>query len=99
MIKFPFLYGDFPYSTSYGVNISQLIRFAGVFGRVAGLGAHDGVVAAGLLQQGCRYHGLPRTLSNFFRRFFAICFTLFCFQIKIEQEMLQYVTNAPEGPL
>ena len=28
IVSFPFLYGDIPSSTSYGVYISQLIRFA-----------------------------------------------------------------------
>ena len=32
---FPFLDGDVPRSTAYGVNISQLIRFAGVASHVA----------------------------------------------------------------
>ena len=30
IVKFPFLDGDVPRSTSYGVNISQLFRFARV---------------------------------------------------------------------
>ena len=30
IVNFPFLDGDFPRSPSYGVYISQLIRFAGV---------------------------------------------------------------------
>ena len=35
IVDFPFLNGDVPYSTSYGVYISQLIRFPRVFNHVA----------------------------------------------------------------
>ena len=35
IVKFPFLDGDVPRSTSYGVYISQLIRFARASGHVA----------------------------------------------------------------
>ena len=34
IVNFPFLDGDVPRSTSYGVNISQLIRFARVSSHV-----------------------------------------------------------------
>ena len=34
IVNFPFLDGDVPRSTSYGVYISQLIRFARVFSHV-----------------------------------------------------------------
>ena len=34
-VNFPFLYGDFPRSTSYGVYISQLIRLARASSHVA----------------------------------------------------------------
>ena len=34
IVNFPFLDGDFPRSTSYGVYISQLIRFARVSSHV-----------------------------------------------------------------
>ena len=35
IVNFPFLDGDVPRSTSYGLYISQLIRFARAFRRVA----------------------------------------------------------------
>ena len=34
MVNFPFFYGDVPRSPSYGVKISQLIRFARVCSNV-----------------------------------------------------------------
>ena len=39
IVNFPFLDGDVPRSTSYGVNISQLIRFARVSSHVADFNA------------------------------------------------------------
>ena len=55
-MNFPFLDGDVPRSTSYGVYISQLIRFA----------------RAKLLRQGYRYHKLRQAFSKFYRRHFDI---------------------------
>ena len=58
LIYFPFLDGDVPRSTSYGVYISQLIRFARVFSHVADFNARNKSLTAKLLQQGYRYHKL-----------------------------------------
>ena len=41
IVNFPFLDGDFPRSTSYGVYISQLIRFARVSSHVADFNARN----------------------------------------------------------
>ena len=65
MVDFPFLDGDVPRSTSCGVYISQLVRFAGVSGCVADFGARDGGLAAGLLQRGYRCRRLRGTFSGF----------------------------------
>ena len=70
VVSFPFLDGDVPRSASYGVYISQLIRFARVSGRVGGFGARGGVLAARLLRQGYRYHKLRKAFSKFYRRHF-----------------------------
>ena len=56
IVNVPFLDGDVPRSTSYGVNISQLIRFARVSRNVADFNAHNKSFTAKLLQQGYRYH-------------------------------------------
>ena len=60
--------GDVPRSTSYGVYISQLIRFARVSSHVADFNARNKSLTAKLLQQGYRYHKLRKTLSKFYRR-------------------------------
>ena len=49
---FPFLDGDVPRTTSYGVYISQLIRFARVSSHMADFKARDKRLTAKLLQQG-----------------------------------------------
>ena len=72
IVGFPFLDGDVPRSTSYGVCISQLVRFAGVSGRVVDFSARGGGLTAGLLQQGCRYHRLRETFSKFCRRHYEL---------------------------
>ena len=56
LVNFPFLDGDVPRSTSYGVYISQLIRFARVSSHVADFNARNKSITAKLLQQGYRYH-------------------------------------------
>ena len=50
IVIFPFLDGDVPHSTSYGVNISQLIRFARVSSHVADFNARNKSLTAKLLQ-------------------------------------------------
>ena len=59
--------GDVPRSTSYGVYISQLIRFARVSSHVADFNARNESLTAKLLQQGHRYHKLRKTFSKFYR--------------------------------
>ena len=62
-MNFPFLDGDVPRSTSYGVYISQLIRFARVSSHVDGFNTRNKVLTAKLLRQGYIY------IINFVRRF------------------------------
>ena len=59
---------DVPRSTSYGVYISQLIRFARVSSHVVDFNARNKSLIAKLLQQGYRYHKLRKTFSKFYRR-------------------------------
>ena len=63
--------GDIPPSTTYGVYISQLIRFARV-SNVADFNARNKSLTAKLLQQGCRYHKLQNTFSKFYRRHYEL---------------------------
>ena len=65
IVNFPFLDGDVPRSTSYGVYISQLIRFARVSSHVVDFNAK-------LLQQGYWYHKLRKTFSKFYRRHYEL---------------------------
>ena len=58
IVNFPFLDGDVPRSTSYGVYISQLIWFALLSSHVLDFNAHNKSLTAKLLQQGYRYHKL-----------------------------------------
>ena len=72
IVNFPFLDGDVPCSTSYGVYISKLIRFARVSSHVAVFNARNKSLTANLLQQGCRYHKLRKTFSKFYRRHYEL---------------------------
>ena len=62
--------GDVPHSSSYGIYISQLIRFARVSGHVADFKARN--KTAKLLQQGCWYHKLRKAFSKFYRRHYDL---------------------------
>ena len=69
IVNFPFLDGDVPRSTSYGVYISQLIRFARASSYVADFNTHNKLK---LLKQGYRYHKLRKTFSKFYRRYYDL---------------------------
>ena len=60
--------GEVPRSTSYGVYISQLVRFARVSSHVADFNARNKSLTASLLKQGYWYHKLRKTCSKFYRR-------------------------------
>ena len=67
-LNFPFLDGDVPRSTSYGVYISQLIRFARVSSHVTDFNARNKILTGKLLHQGYRYRKLRKAFSKFYRR-------------------------------
>ena len=52
-MNFPFLDGDIRRSTSYGVYISQLIRFARVFSHVEDFNTCNKGLTAKFFRQGC----------------------------------------------
>ena len=56
IVNFPFLDGDISRSASYGVYISQLIRFARVSSHVDDFNTCNKVLTANHLRQGIRYH-------------------------------------------
>ena len=68
IVNFPFLDGDVPRSTSYGVYISQSIRFARASRYVADFNTSNKLLTQKLLKQGYRYHKLCSTFSKFYRR-------------------------------
>ena len=72
IVNFPFLDGDVPRRASYGVYISQLIRFARVCNHVTDFHARNKSLTAKLLQQGYRYHKLRKTFSRFYRRHYEL---------------------------
>ena len=65
---FPFLDGDVPRSPSYGVYISQLIRFARVCSNVDDFNNRNLFLTAKLLKQGYRYHKIRKAFSKFYHR-------------------------------
>ena len=72
IVNFPFLDGDVPRSTSYGVYISQLIRFAIVSCHVNDFNARNKSLTAKHLQQDYRYHKLRKTFSKFYCRHYEL---------------------------
>ena len=62
IVNFPFLDGDVPRSTSNGVYISQLIRFARASSHVADFNTRNKLLAQKLLKQGYRYHKISQNL-------------------------------------
>ena len=71
-MNFQFLGGDVPRSTSYGVYMSQLIRFARVSSHADDFNTRNTVLTAKLFKQGHRYHNLRKAFSKFYRRHFDI---------------------------
>ena len=66
IVNFPFLEDEVPRSTSYGVYISQLIRFARASSYVADFNTRNKLLTQKLLKQGYRYHTLRKTFSKFY---------------------------------
>ena len=71
IVNFPFLDGDVPRSASYGVYISQLIRFL-EFQVMLMTNTRNKVLTAKLLRQGYRFYKLRKAFSKFYRRHFDI---------------------------
>ena len=69
IVNYPNLKGDVPRATSYGVYISQLVRFARACTNVHDFNNRNLIITSKLLSQGFRYHKLRKTFSKFFRRY------------------------------
>ena len=72
IVNFPFLDGDVPRSTSFGVYISQLVRFARAYSYVADFNTCNTLLYQKLLKQGYRYHKFCKTFSKFYRRYYGL---------------------------
>ena len=72
IVNLPFLDGDVPRCTSYGVYISQLIRFARASSHVADINTHNKLLPQKLLKQGYHYHKLRKSFSKFYRRYYDL---------------------------
>ena len=68
IVNFLFLDGDVPRSTSYGVYISQLVRFARVYSSVDDFNNRNLFLTAKLLKQGYIYHKIRKIFSKFYHR-------------------------------
>ena len=68
IVNFLFLDGDVPRRPSYGVYISQIIKFARVCSHVEDFNAHNKCLTAELLKHGHRNHKLRKAFSKFYRR-------------------------------
>ena len=72
IVTFPFLDGDVPRRPSYGVYISQLIRFARVCSHVDDFNTRNKCLTAKLLKRVYRYHKLRKAFSKFYRRHYEL---------------------------
>ena len=72
IVNFPFLDDDVPRRPSYGVYISQLIRFARVCSHVDAFDTHNKCITAKLLEQGYWYHKLKKAFFRFYRRHYEM---------------------------
>ena len=66
IVNYQFLDDDVPRSTSYGVYISQLIRFARASSYVADFNNRNKLLIQELLKQDYHYHKLRKTFSKFY---------------------------------
>ena len=92
-MNFPFLDGDVPRSTSYGVYISQFVWFARVSSHVDDFNIRNKILTAKLLRQGYRYHKIRKAFSKFYRRHFDIVSK---YNIGLKTLLLQYLSE-PDG--
>ena len=68
VVNFLFLDGDVTRSPSYGVFISQLIRFARVCSNVDDVNNRNLFLTVKLLKQGYRYHKIRKAFSKFYHK-------------------------------
>ena len=69
IVNFPWLSGDVPRLPSYGIYISQLVRFARCCTNVLDFHSKNLQITSELLTQGYRYHKLRKTSGKFLRSY------------------------------
>ena len=69
IVNFPWLSGDGPRLPSYGIFISQLVRFARCCTSVLDFHSKNLQITSKLLTQGYRYHKLRKTFGKFLRSY------------------------------
>ena len=72
IVNFPFLDGDVPQRPSYGVYISQLIRFDRASSHITDFNNRNKFLTAKLLTQDYWYHKLRKKFSKFSGRHFEL---------------------------
>ena len=72
IVNFPFLDGDVPQHTSYGVYISQLFRLARASSNLSDFNCCIKALTAKLLRQRYRYFKLRKVFSKFYGRHSAL---------------------------
>ena len=69
IVNFPWLSGDVPRLPSYGIYISQLVRFSRCCTSIFDFHSKNLQITSKLLIQGYRYHKLRKTFGKFFRSY------------------------------
>ena len=82
IVNFPWLSGDVPRIPSYGVNISQLVRFARCCTSVSDFHFKNLQITSKLLTQAYRYHKLRKTFGKFFRSYSDLLSNLVKYRFK-----------------
>lgn len=69
IVNFPWLDGDIPRAPSYGIYISQLVRFARACSDVRNFHSRNLYLTSKLLSQGYRYHKLRKSFGKFYKKY------------------------------
>ena len=92
IVNFPFLDDDVPRSTSYGVYISQLIRFARASSYVTDFNTRNKLLTKKLLNKAIGIKKLRKTFSKFYRRYYNL---ISKFQVGLKS-LLRHGLSEPE---
>ena len=92
IVNIPFLDGDVPRRTTYGVYISQVIRFARASSNLNDFHCRNKALTTKLLRQGYRYFKLRKAFSKFYCRH-SVLLEKYSVSLKI---LLQQGRSEPE---